>query len=153
MKQKNIDFKFFIIGQGSLESVLKEKVKDKNLSDVIEFLGIRTDIPQLMAGADVMIMPSLHEGFPVVLVETQAVGLPSLIADTISSEVDLGLSLVRFLSLNNAYETWTNELIRLSNKIFISNTDQQALKNKGFDINDNAKLLENIYNNRILTER
>jgi glycosyltransferase EpsF len=149
MKQKNIEFKFFIIGQGSLETILKEEVKKRNLNDVIDFLGIRADIPELMAGADVMIMPSLHEGFPVVLVEAQAIGLPSLIADTISNEVDLGLSLIYFLSLTEEYETWVNRLISLKDSRCNSNTDCQILKDKGFDINDNAKVLAYIYANSV----
>jgi glycosyltransferase EpsF len=44
-----------------------------------------------MANADIMILPSLHEGFPVVLVESQAVGLSTLVSDNVSQEVDLGL--------------------------------------------------------------
>jgi glycosyltransferase EpsF len=150
MKQKNISFKFFIIGQGSLEIVLKEEVKNKGIDDVIEFLGIRTDIPQLMAGADVMIMPSLHEGFPVVLVESQAIGLPSLIADTISKEVDLGLSLIYFQSLHSSLEIWANELISINNRKIHQNKNCKILKDKGFDVNDNARTLENIYNEQLI---
>jgi glycosyltransferase EpsF len=150
MKQRGIDFKFFIVGQGSLENMLKEETQNRELNDVVEFLGVRSDILELMAGADIMIMPSLYEGFPVVLVESQAVGLPALISDTISNEVDLGLSLVHFLSLNDTYEEWANNIVSFCETYSISYTNLQILKSRGLDINDNVKVLETIYNNSIL---
>src|SRR5690606_16765613 len=91
LKDKNIPFKMFFVGQGELYKDLKEQViKDKLINEVV-ILGLRSDIPQLMAGADVMLMPSLSEGFPVVLVEAQSVGIPSLVSDTVSPEVDLNV--------------------------------------------------------------
>jgi hypothetical protein len=48
------------------------------------------------------------------------------------------------------YEKWANELLSLSCMPFISNNDSKILKSNGFDINDNAKVLETIYTNSIL---
>ena len=94
--QKGHKFVVAIVGSGSLENELKELVNEKKLNKFIKFLGIRSDIPNILAGTDVMIMPSFHEGFPVVLVESQATGVPSLISSNISSEVDMDLKLVDF---------------------------------------------------------
>lgn len=43
-------------------------------SDRIKFLGLRTDVPSLMAKADGMCLPSIWEGLPVTLLECLAVG-------------------------------------------------------------------------------
>ena len=146
LKQDNIDFALYIIGQGPLETELKQMVQDKNLSDSIEFLGVRSDITQLMASADYMIMPSLHEGFPVVLVESQTVGLTSIVSDQVSDEVDLGLGLVDFLPIDSA-DNWAKRLTE-SKPITVDNRNIiDSLKSHGFDAATNAQQLTQYYVN------
>lgn len=146
LKKKDIKFKLFIAGQGELENELKHMVKELRLQNEIEFLGLRTDVPQLLAGANMMLMPSLYEGFPVVLVESQASGTEALIADTISQEVDLDIGLVHFESLTNKPEIWANKILEIKNYSHISKEERLTiLKNKGFDIATNAKQLEQLY--------
>lgn len=144
LKRRKVDFTLYIVGQGPLEDELKQKVNALSLQDNVKFLGVRTDITELMASADCMIMPSLHEGFPVVLVESQATGLNAIVSDQVSSEVDLGLGLVDFLSLDSV-EIWVNSLLK-SKKT--KPTEQQianALKQHGFDAATNAQELTQKY--------
>jgi glycosyltransferase involved in cell wall biosynthesis len=51
------------------------------LGDRIHFTGSRTDIPDLMRSIDVLVVPSLNEGFGRVIVEANAVGVPAVGAD------------------------------------------------------------------------
>ena len=99
LKERGVNFKLFFVGQGDLKEELEQVIKVNSLANEIVLLGVRSDIPALMAGSDILLMPSLHEGFPVVLVEAQSVGLPALISDTISPEVNLNLGLVDFEAL------------------------------------------------------
>ncbi|MBV7440788.1 glycosyltransferase [Weeksellaceae bacterium TAE3-ERU29] len=142
-------FKFFFVGKGSLLNELKKEVNENNLSNQVEFLGLRSDIPELMSGADVMILPSFHEGFPVVLVESQSVGLPALISDSISSEVDLKLGLVDFANLNDSLSKWSDALTNYNKENMEMEKRLISLSNKGFDINNNTKVLEKLYNSMI----
>lgn len=147
LKSKNIDFKLFFVGQGSLKDNIEDDIKNKKLSDCVKLLGVRSDIPELMAGADVLLMPSFHEGFPVVLVESQSVGLPALIADSISKEVDLDVNLIKFESLDSDFSIWIEKLLGLTDeKIMNSNLRKKIIQEKGFDIRSNVKKLSNLYN-------
>ena len=74
-------------------------------------LGRRNDIYKLMSMADVMILPSFSEGLPTVAVEAQAMGLYSLISDTVTTECDLGLGLVRYLPIGDA-DLWADAIVR-----------------------------------------
>lgn len=145
MQSKNIDFKLFIVGQGELKDEIQEKIIDKELENSVQLLGFRTDIAELMAGADVMLMPSFFEGFPVVLVESQAVGLRAVIADTISSEVDLGVGLVEFMSLDDDLEMWSQKILEKPTNLMDTQQRVKELTNQGFDINNNALQLSNLY--------
>jgi glycosyltransferase EpsF len=147
LKRRGVYFKMFFIGQGRLQADVKKEVHESNLHNEIIFLGVRTDMPQLMAGADVMIMPSYYEGFPVVLVEAQAVGLPSLVSDTISNEVDLGLGLVDFESLLEDKSIWVEKLLSLKKRTRMPKQDRlNHLVQRGFDIHSNTESLLNLYN-------
>ena len=117
-----------------------------DLDDVVLFLGIRKDVPQLMAGSNVMLMPSFYEGFPVVLVESQAVGLSAIISNTISSEVDLGVNAISFKNIHSV-EDWINEIKEKKDKTVMSKEERsKRMAEKGFDSVSNAKFLIDFYN-------
>jgi glycosyltransferase involved in cell wall biosynthesis len=144
LKEKGVEFTFFIVGQGPLENFLKEKVKEDILTDCVHFLGVREDVPELMAGADLMLMPSLHEGFPVVLVESQAVGLSSMVSDKIANEVDLNLGLIQFKSLKKI-ESWVESLKNFQIPAVSKNEIFNTLQVSNFDVRKNAQNLLKFY--------
>lgn len=144
--KRKVDFTLYIVGQGPLEDDLKQMIKDKLLVDNVKLLGVRTDITELMASADFMIMPSLHEGFPVVLVESQAVGLKALVSDQVSTEVDLGLGLIDFLSIESV-EDWASALSDSRNVIPSKQRTLEVLKSQGFDASTNAQVVTSFYKN------
>ena len=144
LKGRDTDFTIYFVGQGPLENALKKQVKKRNLEDKIVFLGLRTDITELMASADYMIMPSFHEGFPVVLVESQAVGLKSIVSNTLSKEVDLGLELVKFLPIASV-ECWVNKLVNVEDAKVTSEEIHTTIQNEGFDVVLNVQKLSSFY--------
>lgn len=146
LKQKKISFKMQLVGTGELENDVKRQVNALNLQNEILFLGLRHDIPDLMASFDVLIMPSLYEGFPVTLVESQAGGIPALISDRITPEVDLGLGLIKRLSLDDSMEKWVNGIVECS-KIISPDVEKrrEVLIKKGFDTSSVINELYRIY--------
>ena len=146
LKEQDITFTFLIVGQGPLENSIREMIQDYTLDKNVYLLGIRDDIPNLMAGADVMLMPSLHEGFPVVLVESQAIGLRSIISSKISKEVDLGVNLIDFKDLNNI-EGWIKAFEYINPVSNQFGSDVEVLAKKGFDIKQKSVELLALYNN------
>lgn len=144
LKNLELDFTIYFIGQGPLENSLKQQVRDMDLERNIKFLGVREDITELMASANFMIMPSLYEGFPVVLVESQAVGLRSIVSNKVSKEVDLGLGLVEFLSINSV-EAWICQLSKLQTSKPKEQEIMKSLKHYGFDAATNSQKLSQFY--------
>lgn len=146
LREQGFEFTFFIVGQGGLESKIRDLIIEYELSEQVHLLGVRDDVPELMAGAELMLMPSLHEGFPVVLVESQAIGLPSLISINISREVDLGIDLIEYENLNKMHN-WLNKIkvFNLSLKPPVGYID--LLAKQGFDIKKNSEKLLNLYIN------
>jgi glycosyltransferase involved in cell wall biosynthesis len=63
-----------IVGEGPLEAELKQQAAALGLT--VEFAGPRTDVPGLLAGAAVFVLPSLWEGQALVLQEAMRAGVP-----------------------------------------------------------------------------
>lgn len=70
------DLRLEIAGDGSLRSSLDQESRRLGIADRVTFLGWQPDLPSIMAGWDIFVMPSLDEGFPVAAMEAMAAGLP-----------------------------------------------------------------------------
>ena len=72
LKHYRNDFKLLIAGDGILKTELIALVKNLDIVDYVEFLGIRRDIPMLMAASDIFVLSSAWEGFGLVVAEAMA---------------------------------------------------------------------------------
>ena len=64
------------VGEGELRSTLHRMAIDLGVERACRFMGVREDIADILAAADVVVLPSLSEGFPFVLLEALAMGCP-----------------------------------------------------------------------------
>ncbi len=72
----------FLVGELSQGlGQLKNQLAGYGLGNVVHFLGLQKDVPQLLRAADVMIFPSLWEGLPGAVLESLAVGTPVVASD------------------------------------------------------------------------
>lgn len=146
LREAGVDYRMLFVGTGPEQAKIEASVKAHGLQEQVILLGLREDIPELMAAADVMLMPSLHEGFPVVLVESQAAGLPALVSGAISPEVDLGLDLVEMLGLDDPAALWAQSVCQLRRASVAEQTLRSgALAERGFSSASGARLLEGVY--------
>jgi glycosyltransferase involved in cell wall biosynthesis len=70
-----------LVGDGELRSELQSLTRELNLEGHIHFLGMRSDIPEILAASDSFVLPSLWEGLPMALIEAMASGLPVIATD------------------------------------------------------------------------
>ena len=64
------------VGEGELGNALQRMAIDLGVERACRFMGAREDIADILAAADVVVLPSLSEGFPFVLLEALAMGCP-----------------------------------------------------------------------------
>lgn len=72
------DWKLVLAGEGDYRPQVEQKIKDLNLAEKVELLGAVKNVPDLYAGAQALCIPSYWEGFPNVLGEALAHGLPAV---------------------------------------------------------------------------
>jgi len=135
-----------LVGEGELEKEVSVKVDHLGLSACVQFLGARNDVESILQGADVFLLPSLYEGLPVVAVEAQCSGLPSVISDNVTKEADL-TDLCTRLSLNSSPKKWGEAV--LAYRSFPRKAYSEFVSAGGYDIRCEARMLMDYYNNLI----
>jgi len=133
-----------LIGTGALKKSIQEKAKNLGVDENILFLGSRNDVNELLQALDVLVLPSLYEGFPVTLVEAQAASLPCVVSNVITNEVEL-TDLIKFVGLDDPVGKWSKEILNVRNKKR-SNKEREIIE-KGFDIKNVARCLETFFIN------
>lgn len=133
-----------LAGDGPLKPEIKKQINTLNLNEKVRFLGVRDDIHGLLQAFDLFIFPSLHEGLPVTLIEAQGAGLPCIISDTITKEVDMGVGLVQYLPLTDTAD-WVEQIVTIEKNIQTRTIDKKALSVKGYDIRKTAEQTQTSY--------
>jgi len=67
-----------LVGRGELEVSLKEQAKRLGIEERVRFLGMRQDVPRLLAVMQVFVLPSLSEGLSMALLEAMVSGKPAV---------------------------------------------------------------------------
>ena len=146
-KRRVPNSKLILAGDGPLRAAIQRQVDQMNLRKNVVLLGTRNDMDCFYAGIDMLLLPSLFEGVPMVLLEAQASSLPCLVSTAVSSIADL-TGLVRFYPLEAGEEAWANqmeELMERSSTIDRDwNTKKQFLE-KGYDLTGAADFLADYY--------
>ena len=65
-----------IAGRGELRDALLARARDLGVAGRVHLIGLRSDVPAVLAAADVFVLPSLSEGLPLALLEAMFAGRP-----------------------------------------------------------------------------
>ena len=83
-----LDARLLIAGDGAEREALAQSARDNGVGDTVEFLGEVSDVPGVLARADVYVQPSFQEGLPNAVLEAMAMGLP-IVATRVSGNEDV----------------------------------------------------------------
>lgn len=145
--KKSMDAVCIFVGDGNLKKDAERRVKKKGLEGRVLFIGCSDDVQGWLSCMDVVVYPSLYEGFPFSVIESEAAGVPSVLSDKVPVEVDVtGLS--RQISLTASLQQW-EEAVRLQREQHHELLRRTYFADKvisaGFDIRQTAKAMEEYY--------
>ncbi len=136
------DVVFVFAGDGPCEEEVKAKAKALNVDKYTRFLGMRSDVPDILQAADVFTLTSLWEGLPVTGIEAQASGLNCVVADGVTREMN-ACNMVEYLSLDAPVSKWAESFIEAAKKP--REDTYEKLKATGYDIHTTAPWLQKFY--------
>ncbi|WP_228051795.1 glycosyltransferase family 4 protein [Sphaerospermopsis aphanizomenoides] len=156
LHQKRPDAHFLLAGSGinTDNSVLMQAIDKAQVSHVTHLLGLRQDIPRLMASLDVLVSPSSGEGFPNVLGEAMGCGVPCVVTDVGDSAYivgDTGKVVARddMISLAEAVESLLS--LPSSHRLTLGEQARHRIQ-ENFEINHVVSLYESLYQ-EVYTEK
>jgi glycosyltransferase EpsF len=135
----DFDVHFFFIGQGSRKLEFENYVFDSNLSLYSTIIDSTSNINGFLSMADLLILPSIYEGLPVISIEAQFNSLKIYSSDLVTRESNI--SDVLFLPLKK--ELWYEKIIDL-----YENRSRSVLNialAKKFDLSETCKKIVSLY--------
>ena len=83
-KDKEKDFVFVIAGKGPMLKEYQKQVLERELEGYVSFIGYVTDEQRnaLVKGCELVVIPSLYEPFGIVVLESMAIGKPTVVSNT-----------------------------------------------------------------------
>jgi glycosyltransferase involved in cell wall biosynthesis len=137
-----------LVGDGALRRQMEAKATMLGIRDRVIFAGTRPDIARILMGAmDVFVFPSLSEGLPLAVIEAQAAGVPVILSDAITREVEIVPELLSWLPLTQAAGKWAKVALAKENDtqgIAVRNA-YQNIEHSRFDIQNGVAELTRIY--------
>ncbi|TVR19334.1 MAG: glycosyltransferase [Balneolaceae bacterium] len=146
MKQNGRTVELIVVGDGEEKSAYINMAKKFGISSLIHFEGEQKNPFPFMKMADIFVLPSRSEGFPNVLLEAMALGLPVVAANCESGPDEILNGKNGLLAKPNSGQSLKKEVEKLlySNELRIEIAEKgfKTVK-KSFQLNDQLKKIEN----------
>lgn len=147
---------FLFVGSGPGESEMRRRVAQSPIARSSVFLGERPDIPSLLSHSiDLIMLPSLFEGLPRVVLEAQAAGVPALISDSITREVLVVPEFVSWCSLAASPDEWAQRALSTfeAPRPLSPSAALARFRDSPFEICENVRSLERYYDRAVSNAR
>lgn len=133
-----------LIGDGPLEPDIRREISHRGLSGHVLMPGTFHDISRIYQAMDVFVLPSLFEGLGMVAIEAQAVGVPTLVSDTVSMETRVSPIYAR-MPLQAGPEAWADRILDLAD-MPQAHTDMSVyIRRSGYDAAETARAMQDWY--------
>lgn len=143
IKQSQSDAILLLVGDGSLEKILKKQVDDAGLTDSVIFTGFKTNRNQYMSAMDSFIVTSFYEGFSIVTIEAQAAGLPCFVPTGVIPYETKITNLITFIDPSDSAASWADKILSVG--CVERHNMSEAIIKSGCDMETMIKELTNVY--------
>lgn len=99
LSKNNDDYVLLLIGNMNKDKEIINMVKEYGIENKTIFTGLVENAKDYYSAMDLFYLPSINEGFPVVLVEAQVNGLPCIVSEAITKDAKLSDNVI-FIDLN-----------------------------------------------------
>lgn len=141
--------RFCIIGAGSMEQEMKDRIAGYGFGDRMAWLGRREDIKKFYNAFDAFLLPSLYEGFPVVGVESQATGLPIFYSDAVTREASVE-ELAHYIPLTKSADEWAGIIVSETEAAMAGRHGRgEYLRSHGFDAKSETERLTSYFEDAV----
>lgn len=154
-RQLSADIRFIIVGEGNKRKSLEHTAKKLGIEENVVFTGFRNDAERILKALDILVLPSVLEGQPIVLLEAMAMG-KAIVATNIegvNETVDNGVTGVLIPPGDSGALAEAIVCLLKDNKKAQEMADASRLAvEKNFTINQMIEKTENVYHDNMIIE-
>ena len=149
LSKENDKYRLCLVGHGEKFDFIKNEIEKRKLTDKVVLTGNVNNVDELINAFDVMILPSKHEGLPMVLVEWEANGLLSIVSDKVTKEANINESVINLGIEDENQKLWINYIKKIDFEDY--SRDEKSKENidilidKGFGIRECTEKLKKLY--------
>lgn len=137
-------YKLILAGEGPLMNEIQDVARQRKLLNRIVFLGFRADIARILQTIDILVIPSLWEGFGLIAVEAMACGKP-IVASNVPGLAEV-VDTNGLLAESNCVDDFVNQILRLEdNDTYRYYAIKSKKGAKEYDIENMVEKYEIIY--------
>lgn len=140
------DAVLLLVGTGPDYDKVKGLVDNSLYKNQIILYGVTRETLAMYSAMDVFVFPSRYECLSVVLLEARMTGLPCIVSDKVTREVDFGE--IQWLSIEGAPAKWAKSILQTvaqSNVQRRNYRSEHITEIQSYDINQTVKQLDRIY--------
>lgn len=78
LKKYNLNFKLAVVGDGEKKDWFMEQIEKEKLKNNIDFLGYTAEVKRILLESKILVLPTLNEGLPNVVLEAGMCGVPTV---------------------------------------------------------------------------
>jgi glycosyltransferase involved in cell wall biosynthesis len=113
VKERGKRIRVWLVGAGHLRDDYERRCNELEIADIVEFLGYRDDMPELLARTDIAVLTSIDEGIPRAMLEAMAMRVPTVATDVVGTKETVVDDETGFLVPLNDVGALTDRLIQL----------------------------------------
>lgn len=144
--------KLIMVGSGEEERKIQKYIIENKLQNVVKLVGQQDDVNSFYSMADILLFPSEHESFGLVLLEALATGINCVVSSAIPKELIINRQ-VGVVENNASVSCWCKMICQFldktQNRECAMLENKKILKKRGFDISKAAAQLDKVYENII----
>jgi glycosyltransferase involved in cell wall biosynthesis len=153
LHEQQVDFHFVFVGKqvensASLYDNCVSYCSENRLKERVSFLGMRTDVPQILSELDAFVYSTNHDTFGIALVEAMAVGIPVFVNDWgVMNEITCQGKYATLYKSKDEYDLLREFMLFLQNKPYSQNKAKEATEfvKHLYSIREHIVHLKNMY--------
>lgn len=139
--KKDFNSVLMVVGSGDEETNLNNRIKEFGLKENVIRVNWTNSPRDYLCAADLLLLPSISEGFPFVVMEAQCNGLGCLVSENVPEDVNVSNHITR-LSLSRDTDVWVEEAVKMAAEKRFDGVS--CVRDAGYDINDTSEMFRRL---------
>lgn len=147
LKKRNVSLKWYLLGEGDYESLIKQKIKEKGIEKDIILLGKKTNPYPYFKKCDLYVQTSRHEGFGITLTEAKFFLKPIITSSFAGADEQIKNGENGFI-VNFNEDKFVEKIIYLKNNIDVQRKMIEKLKEEKLQFKQNQILDKKLHDEK-----